>query len=76
MLIIYFSLAEFEMSQNDPLILEDLFTLEQRRNGAIGFHIFGVFYMIFALTILCNQYFVKSILLIIQKLQISNDVAG
>jgi solute carrier family 24 (sodium/potassium/calcium exchanger), member 2 len=62
--------------EKDPLFPKDLFTLEQRRNGAIAFHIIGVIYMFVALAIVCDEFFVPSLDVIIEKLGITDDVAG
>ncbi|XP_059616965.1 sodium/potassium/calcium exchanger Nckx30C isoform X2 [Phlebotomus argentipes] len=63
-------------THKDPLFPEDLFTLEQRRNGAVIFHIVGVIYMFVALAIVCDEFFVPSLDVIIEKLGIADDVAG
>lgn len=63
-------------AHKDPLFPEDLFTLEQRRSGAIIFHIIGVIYMFVALAIVCDEFFVPSLDVIIEKLGITDDVAG
>lgn len=55
---------------------KDLFTLEERRNGAIILHIIGVMYMFVALAIVCDEFFVPSLDVIIEKLDITDDVAG
>ncbi|GBM72731.1 Sodium/potassium/calcium exchanger Nckx30C [Araneus ventricosus] len=55
---------------------EDLFTLEQRRHGAVIFHVIGLAYMFVALAIVCDEYFVPSLDVITEKAQISEDVAG
>lgn len=60
----------------DPLFPEDLFTLEQRRNGAVILHILGVVYMFVALAIVCDEFFVPALDVIIEKLDIQDDVAG
>lgn len=60
----------------DPLFPEDLFTLEQRRNGAVILHILGVIYMFVALAIVCDEFFVPALDVIIEKLDIQDDVAG
>ncbi|KAL0279110.1 UNVERIFIED_CONTAM: hypothetical protein PYX00_000730 [Menopon gallinae] len=60
----------------DPLFPEDLFTLEQRRQGAVILHIIGVIYMFVALAIVCDEFFVPSLDVIIEKLDIADDVAG
>lgn len=59
-----------------PLFPEDLFTTEQRRHGAVIFHILGVVYMFVALAIVCDEFFVPSLDVIIEKLDIADDVAG
>ena len=59
-----------------PLFPTDLFTLEQRKNGAVAFHIIGVIYMFVALAIVCDEFFVPSLDVIIEKLDITDDVAG
>lgn len=64
------------MAKKDPLFPEDLFTLEQRKQGAIAFHIIGVIYMFVALAIVCDEFFVPSLDVIIEKLGITDDVAG
>ncbi|XP_023709807.1 sodium/potassium/calcium exchanger Nckx30C isoform X3 [Cryptotermes secundus] len=60
----------------DPLFPEDLFTMEQRRHGAVVLHILGVVYMFVALAIVCDEFFVPSLDVIIEKLAIQDDVAG
>ncbi|XP_031616925.1 sodium/potassium/calcium exchanger Nckx30C isoform X3 [Contarinia nasturtii] len=62
--------------EKDPLFPKDLFTLEERRNGAIILHIIGVMYMFVALAIVCDEFFVPSLDVIIEKLDITDDVAG
>nr|XP_042898503.1 sodium/potassium/calcium exchanger Nckx30C-like isoform X2 [Parasteatoda tepidariorum] len=55
---------------------EDLFTLEQRKNGAVLFHCLGLVYMFVALAIVCDEFFVPSLDVITEKAGISEDVAG
>ena len=55
---------------------DDLFTLEERRSGFIVFHFIGLIYMFIGLAIVCDEYFVPSLEGIIEKLEISDDVAG
>lgn len=64
------------IDEKDPLFPKDLFTLEERRNGAIILHIIGVMYMFVALAIVCDEFFVPSLDVIIEKLDITDDVAG
>nr|XP_034996891.1 sodium/potassium/calcium exchanger 2 isoform X2 [Zootoca vivipara] len=55
---------------------EDLFSLEERRRGAVILHICGMIYMFIALAIVCDEFFVPSLTVITEKLAISDDVAG
>ncbi|KAG5873386.1 hypothetical protein JTB14_022958 [Gonioctena quinquepunctata] len=64
------------IKEKDPLFPEDLFTEEQRRNGAIILHILGVVYMFVALAIVCDEFFVPALDVIIEKFDIQDDVAG
>ncbi|XP_036140381.1 sodium/potassium/calcium exchanger Nckx30C isoform X2 [Monomorium pharaonis] len=59
-----------------PLFPEDLFSIESRRRGAVILHILGVVYMFVALAIVCDEFFVPSLDVIIEKLDIADDVAG
>ncbi|XP_061109051.1 sodium/potassium/calcium exchanger 2-like [Conger conger] len=54
----------------------DLFTLEERRRGAVVLHMFGMLYMFIALAIVCDEFFVPALTVITEKLTISDDVAG
>ncbi|KPP68887.1 sodium/potassium/calcium exchanger 2-like [Scleropages formosus] len=55
---------------------QDLFTLEERRQGAVALHMFGMLYMFIALAIVCDEFFVPALTVITEKLSISDDVAG
>ncbi|KAG8197651.1 hypothetical protein JTE90_001580 [Oedothorax gibbosus] len=55
---------------------EDLFTPEQRKQGAVILHVFGLVYMFVALAIVCDEFFVPALDVITVKLDISEDVAG
>ncbi|XP_015184429.1 PREDICTED: sodium/potassium/calcium exchanger Nckx30C isoform X1 [Polistes dominula] len=59
-----------------PLFPRDLFTVQQRRQGAVILHVLGVVYMFVALAIVCDEFFVPSLDVIIEKLEIADDVAG
>ncbi|XP_007955799.1 sodium/potassium/calcium exchanger 1 [Orycteropus afer afer] len=54
----------------------DLFSVQQRRQGWVVLHIFGMMYVFVALAIVCDEYFVPALGVITDKLQISEDVAG
>uniref|UniRef100_A0A672YZK5 Solute carrier family 24 member 6a n=1 Tax=Sphaeramia orbicularis TaxID=375764 RepID=A0A672YZK5_9TELE len=55
---------------------EDIFTLEQRRHGAVLLHVLCAIYMFHALAIVCDVYFVPSLERVSENLQLSQDVAG
>lgn len=55
---------------------QDLFSVEERRQGWVVLHIFGMVYVFVALAIVCDEYFVPALGVITEKLQISDDVAG
>ena len=59
-----------------PLFPSDLFTVQQRQRGAVILHVMGVVYMFVALAIVCDEFFVPSLDVIIEKLEIADDVAG
>ncbi|XP_054892816.1 sodium/potassium/calcium exchanger 1-like isoform X4 [Poeciliopsis prolifica] len=55
---------------------EDIFSVEQRRQGWVVLHIMGMTYMFVALAIVCDEFFVPALEVIAAKLEISDDVAG
>lgn len=55
---------------------EDVFTLDQKRKGAVILHIIGMCYMFLALSIACDEFFIPALAVITEKLNISEDVAG
>lgn len=62
--------ATFEEFPDDGL------THEQRKGGAIIIHILISIYMFLGLAIICDDYFVASLEQIVEKLKLSDDVAG
>ena len=46
------------------------------KNGAVGFYILGVIYMFVALAIVCDEFFIPSLDVIIEKIGCSEEVAG
>lgn len=54
----------------------DLFTEQQRKQGAIILHILGVIYMFIALAVVCDEFFIPALEVITEKLGVSEDVAG
>lgn len=64
------------VTHKTPLFPKDLFTREQLERGAVILHILGVIYMFVALAIVCDEFFVPSLDVIIEKLDITDDVAG
>jgi sodium/potassium/calcium exchanger 2 len=55
---------------------EDIFSLEERRDGAVVLHVIGMIYMFVALAIVCDEFFVPALGVITERLNISEDVAG
>ncbi|XP_061831038.1 sodium/potassium/calcium exchanger 1-like isoform X3 [Nerophis lumbriciformis] len=55
---------------------EDIFSVEQRRQGWVVLHASGMIYMFVALAIVCDEFFVPALEVITKKLDISDDVAG
>lgn len=66
------SWPDYPQSEYPP----DLFSVEERRQGWVVLHIFGMMYVFVALAIVCDEYFVPALGVITDKLQISEDVAG
>ncbi|XP_076613263.1 sodium/potassium/calcium exchanger 4 isoform X1 [Chaetodon auriga] len=64
---------------SEPAIHEfpdDLFTIQERKSGAVLLHIMATLYMFLALAITCDEYFVTSLEKVCEKLDLSEDVAG
>ncbi|XP_034357822.1 sodium/potassium/calcium exchanger 2 isoform X5 [Arvicanthis niloticus] len=68
--------AENTTDHNQGDYPKDIFSLEERRKGAIILHVIGMIYMFIALAIVCDEFFVPSLTVITEKLGISDDVAG
>ncbi|XP_066090754.1 sodium/potassium/calcium exchanger 3 isoform X1 [Saccopteryx bilineata] len=54
----------------------DIFSNEDRRQGAVVLHVLCAMYMFYALAIVCDDFFVPSLEKICESLQLSEDVAG
>ena len=70
------SSVDEESSDSGSLYPENIFTQSQMRNGGFLLYIFCLFYMFCALAIVCDEFFVPALEVIIDKLQITEDVAG
>lgn len=55
---------------------QEIFTECQMKDGAVILHVFGMLYMFTALALICDEFFVPALEVIIDVLQISDDVAG
>ncbi|XP_039860839.1 sodium/potassium/calcium exchanger 2-like [Simochromis diagramma] len=66
--------SSIEMNHGD--YPTDYFSVEDRRQGYVAFHMFGMLYMFIALAIVCDEFFVPALTVITEKLEISDDVAG
>ena len=63
-------------SRNGSLFPPDAFSPELKSRGAIILHFIGVIYMFVALSLVCDNYFVPTLEVIVVKWGISEDVAG
>ena len=54
----------------------ELFTTEQKKDGAIVLYVFCLLYMFFGLAIVCDDFFVPALEVIIDRFEITEDVAG
>ena len=54
----------------------DLFTDDQLAQGAVVLHVIGIIYMFYALALVCDEFFVPSLDVIIEVIGCSEDVAG
>ena len=63
-------------SDDGALYPPDVFSKKQRQQGALVLYVLGIFYMFFALAIVCDDYFVPALEALSVKLQLSDDVAG
>ncbi|KAF6089366.1 solute carrier family 24 member 3 [Phyllostomus discolor] len=73
--------TELRSSKNctEPALHEfpnDIFTNEDRRQGAVILHVLCAMYMFYALAIVCDDFFVPSLEKICERLHLSEDVAG
>eukprot|EP00954_Amorphochlora_amoebiformis_P024812 1368991-Amorphochlora_amoeboformis.AAC.1 len=78
----YTGLGEFEGGSRRLLESEadqypqDAFTKQQLSSGAAILHLLGVLYMFTALAIICDEFFVPSLEVICESLNLQDDVAG
>ena len=54
----------------------DLFTESQLRRGAVVLHAFGVLYTFVAIAIVCDDFFVPALEVLVERYGIDDDVAG
>jgi len=55
---------------------KDVFTCTEKKNGAAALHFLGMLYMFIALAIVCDDYFVAALEVLVKRLDIKDDVAG
>ena len=55
---------------------DDVFTKKERETGAFVLHCIGMLYTFFALAIVCDEFFVPALEVIVARLGIPEDVAG
>lgn len=63
-------------SSDGSLYPPDAFTEDQLKKGAVILHVIGLIYMFIALAIVCDEFFVPTLGVIIERLKITEDVAG
>ncbi|XP_031617183.1 sodium/potassium/calcium exchanger Nckx30C-like [Contarinia nasturtii] len=73
--------CEFNSIENNdtlefPYLPKDPFSLEQRRYGFIILHIIGVFYIFFAIAVVCYDFFIPTLEATIKKFRINYYVVG
>lgn len=54
----------------------DIFSQQERKDGAIVLHVLAVVYMFLALSIVCDSYFVPALEVLCDMLHLQTDVAG
>ena len=62
--------ASRKLLSNNSLYPPDAFTEEQRKHGAVVLHVLGMIYMFIALAIVCDEFFVPALGVIIERLKI------
>ncbi|CAB4062896.1 Sodium/potassium/calcium exchanger 4,Sodium/potassium/calcium exchanger Nckx30C,Sodium/potassium/calcium exchanger 3,Sodium/potassium/calcium exchanger 5,Sodium/potassium/calcium exchanger 2,Sodium/potassium/calcium exchanger 1 [Lepeophtheirus salmonis] len=65
-----------EDEADGALFPDDIFTVNELQHGAVIFYIIGMVYMFVALAIVCDEFFVPSLDVIIEVIGCSEDVAG
>ncbi|KAM4602383.1 sodium/potassium/calcium exchanger 5 [Polymixia lowei] len=55
---------------------EGFFTVQERKDGGIVIYFMIIFYMLLAVSIICDDYFLPSLEVISERLGLSQDVAG
>ncbi|XP_040566715.1 sodium/potassium/calcium exchanger Nckx30C isoform X1 [Lepeophtheirus salmonis] len=65
-----------EEEADGALFPDDIFTVNELQHGAVIFYIIGMVYMFVALAIVCDEFFVPSLDVIIEVIGCSEDVAG
>lgn len=55
---------------------KDLFTLQEKKNGAIILHVICIIYMFYGIAIICDNYFEPALEEICEALSLKEDVAG
>jgi len=65
-----------EADKPQPLFPPDYFDVDEMRKGAVVLYVIGLIYMFVALAIVCDEFFVPSLDVIIDVIGCSEDVAG
>ena len=65
-----------ESDDGDSLYPPEVFTESELRRGAVFLHAFGVLYTFVAIAIVCDDFFVPALEVIVERYGIDDDVAG
>lgn len=68
--------ASLDIASSGGNYPNDLFTFEERKNGAIILHIIGICWMFLGIAIICDDFFEASLEALCDALQMNDDVAG
>uniref|UniRef100_A0A9J7YEW0 Solute carrier family 24 member 3 n=2 Tax=Cyprinus carpio TaxID=7962 RepID=A0A9J7YEW0_CYPCA len=74
--IIHVAKCLFVLSAGVHEFPDDIFTNQERMEGAVALHVLCAMYMFYALALVCDDYFVPSLEKICERLHLSEDVAG
>ena len=63
-------------SDDSVTVFDELFTSEEKDQGAFVLYLIGIFYMFAALAIICDEFFVPALEVIEERFDVAPNVAG